>query len=86
MSPQDDEQQSDWRTRAIDVARSYLQKQDGKPIDATFSARRSAEGYNVFIEFIGGYDEHGQPRYFPGGHCLVQVSKDWKVVEVVPGA
>ena len=73
------------KDRAIAVARAYLKRQDDRDFDATFTAREMQSGYSVFVEFIGGYDDQGNPLYYPGGHCLVEISRDWKVIEVIPG-
>jgi len=69
---------------AIEVARKHLEDEWGKSIDGDFSAVRTTEGYSVLVEFIVR-DKQGRPGYFPGGHCVIQISKDWKVVDVLKG-
>jgi hypothetical protein len=64
--------------RAIEVAREYINQQSRTPMDATYTAKRTADGYRVFVGFKS-YDEDGQPLHIARGHCLLEISKDWRV-------
>lgn len=68
------------RLDALAVAKSYLEY----PENAEYKAVRHEDGYRVFVEYLR-YDENGQPVSFPGGHCLLTVSADGQVTDLVPG-
>jgi hypothetical protein len=68
----------------IEAARRYLEARDGKPVDARYSVTRTKEGYNVLVEFVGGY-ENGRPLFYPGGHCILVLRRDGSVVRYMPG-
>lgn len=70
--------------RAIAVTAEYLKEDFDKPMDAKFKVLRADKGYRVFVEFFCR-DEQGQPVYAVGSHCLVMISEDWKVINVVGG-
>ncbi len=78
-------EQSQEHKRAVEVARAYLENQDGKPIDAELKVHPSEEGYEVFVQYVTGRDSQGRPLYVPGRHRSVLISKDWKVIEVHQG-
>lgn len=63
--------------RALDVAKMYLTEDNSKQFRAIYSVRRTDEGFSVFVEY--------QPA-FPGGHCVILISRDFKVTKVVGGA
>lgn len=67
--------------RAIEVARSYLEKQRREPVNASLTVCRRGDGYGISVEFL---DRHGQPSRL-GGHCLIVVSKDWEVSRYIAG-
>lgn len=58
------------RDRAVAVVREYLYGQDPEPEGVEYGVSKTECGYDVFVEF-GNY---------PGGHCLIKVSEDWKIV------
>lgn len=86
---EDDEEDSDLAQRkehAIAVAREYLKSREGRDVDATFTVKAIFSGeYRVFVEFIDGYDEKGNPLQIIDHNCTIEISKDWQVTEVIPG-
>lgn len=72
--------------KLIDLAKKHLERRSGKPVVGDFRASRTDDGYSVFVDFHAGYDDQGRPLYFPGGHCLVLISKDREVIQVIGGA
>ena len=63
--------------RALEAAKMYLANESSKPIRATYEVRPTEEGYSIFVQY--------EPA-FPGGHCVILVSPDFKVTKVVGGA
>jgi len=64
------------RTRAISAARSYLYDDKPEPEGVEYDVSRNGNEYSVFV----------QTSPSPGGHCLILMSQDWKIVRVIPGA
>jgi hypothetical protein len=64
------------RERAISVAREYLYKDDPEPGEIEYKVHRTEDGYSVFVQFA----------WVPGGHCLLRISSEWEVTELIPGA
>ena len=73
-------------SKAVLIARSHLEKMDGRPLDAYFRVRRADDEFHVHVEYVTGYEEDGRPIFIPGGHCEVILSKEWEVVKILPGA
>ncbi len=71
--------------RAIAAARAYLEASGRKPLDARYRVDRTRDGYEVFVMFVGGY-ENGRPLYYPGGHGTVVLRTDRTFVRYMPGA
>ncbi len=63
--------------RALEAAKLYLANESSKPIRATYKVVSTEEGYSVSVQY--------EPA-FPGGHCVILVSPDFKVTKVVGGA
>jgi hypothetical protein len=74
----------DEERRSIAVARNYIER-TGNPVSAEYSVRRGRHGFTVFVQFVAN-DEEGHPRSFPGGHCMIELSEDWQIVQVTNGA
>jgi hypothetical protein len=72
--------------KAISIAKTHLEKEDGKPIDAYYRVTKEDGGFSVHVQDVTGYDDEGEPIFIPGGHCWVHISKEWKVTSVSPGA
>ena len=73
-------------TKAIQTAKTHLEKTAGQPVDAMYKVTKTASGFDVHVEYVTGYDNSGQPVFIPGGHCNVVISTQGSVVEVQPGA
>lgn len=86
LSPPNYSSRPEWEKKAIGLAKSHLETIDGNPVDATFTPKQEANGYSVWVQYITGRDNYGQPIYIPGGHCTVLISDDWEVTRVLPGA
>lgn len=72
-------------TKAVQIAKAHLEKEDGKRIDARYKVTRVPEGFSVHVSYVAGY-ERGQPVFMAGGFCVVLVSTQWTVVEVLSGS
>lgn len=72
--------------KAIQTAKTHLEKLDGEPVDAMYKVTETENGFYVHVQYVTGYDDSGQPVFIPGGHCGVVISADGDVVEVNPGA
>ncbi len=72
--------------RALDVAKAHLEQDLSKDQEAVFSVSENPDGYSVFLDYIVGRHDDGSPAFIVGGHCMVIVSPDFKVVRVVGGA
>jgi len=70
----------------IDLAKEHLEMESGKTVVGDFKASRTDKGYSVFVQFHAGYDDQGRPLSTVGGHCLVLISKDREVIQVIGGA
>ena len=66
-------------------ARSYLDKQQKKPVDGYYKVEHTKDSYEVFVMFAAGH-ERGRPLFYPGGHCTVLLREDGSVIRVLPGA
>jgi hypothetical protein len=70
-----------WTT---ETARQHLEQGAGQPLSADFKVRRSRDGFRVFVQYLQ-YDEQGLASPVPGAHCLVRLSGDGQVLEVICG-
>ena len=71
--------------KAVETAKTQLEKAGGKRIDARYKVTRLPEGFSVHVEYVTGY-EHGQPVFIPGGFCVILVSTQWTVIKILGGA
>jgi hypothetical protein len=62
--------------KAINAANEWFQAQGMDPEAAEFSVEPKGTGWSVFIE-------HQPPT--PGGHTLLLIDSNGKVIEVIPG-
>jgi hypothetical protein len=69
---------------AIVAAQHHLESSDRRPLDAYYRVPHTAEGYEVFVLYVRGYD-HSQPLFMPGGFSTVYVREDAAVIRVVGG-
>jgi hypothetical protein len=86
LLPADSKLFSNDETKALRAAKARLEAGRGKTIDARYKVTRTSAGYDVFVMFVGGYDEHQKPLFKPGGHCSVALTKDFKIIHIFPGA
>ena len=80
----DDSRFSAQERKMVVAAQRYLEQERGGPLDARYKVERKQDGYEVFAEFVGGYEE-GRPLFYPGGHGIVVLSQDGSVVRYMPG-
>src|SRR5262249_11891588 len=71
-------------TKAVEIAKAYLEKSHGKRIDARYKVTRVPEGFSVHAEYVTGY-QNGQPFFLPGGFSVVLVSTQWTVLKIIGG-
>lgn len=69
----------------IAAARRHLEQSDTLPIDAYYRVKHTADGFEVFVIYVGGYTG-SQPTFTPGVHCTVLLREDGSVIRVLPGA
>ena len=69
----------------IAAARRHLEQSDKRPIDAYYRVKHTADGFEVFVIYVGGYTG-SQPVFMPGGHCTVLLREDGSVIRVLGGA
>jgi hypothetical protein len=69
----------------IAAARRHLEQSDKRPIDAYYRVRHTADGFEIFVIYVGGYTG-SQPVFTPGGHCTVLLREDGSVIRVLGGA
>jgi hypothetical protein len=67
--------------KVIGVVKQYLQSTDDQ---ADFEVSRKGTGYSVFVNFFS-LDEQGRKARYVGGHCMMHLSSDLRVVEVIGG-
>jgi hypothetical protein len=84
MWPAEDAAFSPLERKIVNAARQYLEKQKGRTLDARYRVEQTAEGYEVYVEFVAGY-ERGRPLLSPGGHGWVLLDREGSVVEYKPG-
>lgn len=84
MWPAEDVAFSPQERKMVNAAREYLEKQRGKTLDARYRVEQTAEGYEVYVEFVARY-ERGSPLLLPGGHGWVLLDREGSVVEYMPG-
>jgi hypothetical protein len=70
----------------IAAARRHLEQSDGEPIDAYYHVTQTPEGFEVYVQYIHGYADNGQPWLLPGGFCVVRLREDGSVISVTGGA
>jgi hypothetical protein len=70
--------------RAVDVAKTQLEKVERKRIDARYKVTRIPEGFSVHVSYVMGYHS-GQPCFLPGGFCEVLVSTEGTVIKIFGG-
>jgi hypothetical protein len=71
--------------KAVKVAKAELEKRDGNRIDARYKVSRVPEGFSVHVSYVMAY-QRGQPVFIPGGYCVVLVSRDWTVTNILGGS
>ena len=72
--------------KAIAIAMSYFADENrGQPIDAEYWTTCDSDGIHVVVSFVVERDFIGRPKFMPGGHCTVNISKEGKVRDVVGG-
>ncbi len=71
--------------RALEVAKAHLEQELLRDAEAVVSVSETGGEFGVYLEWIGRRKD-GSPAFYPRGHALVKVSRDFQVVKVIPGA
>ena len=71
----------DEERRVIIAVKNHLGMKDDL---SEFNVKRKGTGYTVFVTFYSP-DEQGNKVTYPGGHCIVKLSSDRDVIEVIRG-
>jgi len=90
LSPKQAQALSPEEAKAILVARAAVEAQakaaaSPQPVILSFRADRADEGWRVFVQFVGFWDE-GRADAAPGYFCTVVIDKNWTVQKIVGGA
>jgi len=70
---------------ALITATSRHLEQGGKPLDAYYRLTKTADGYQLYVEFVTGY-QGKEPVFLPGAFCVVLLNADGTIKKVLPGA
>jgi len=65
-------------------AKHYLERRSHTRVDAYYNIERTAEGYDVYIERISGY-EGNHPLSVPGSCSIVELRYNGSFFRYLPG-
>jgi hypothetical protein len=73
------------QTQAVRIAKAATKKECSRSLPCTYDARRKGTRWYVFVEFTRRNSPSEPPYAYPGGHEIVVVDDQGKIVEVMPG-
>ena len=68
----------------ISRAKHFLERRSHTKLDAYYKVERTADGYEVYIERISGY-EGSQPLSAPGSGSIIELRNDGSFIRYLPG-
>ena len=71
--------------QAVGVAKAATIKQCSQALPCNYEARREGRRWYVLVEFTKRNSPTEPPYHYPGGHEIVVVDDQGKIVQVMPG-
>jgi hypothetical protein len=71
-----------WANQLISA---HLLQQAGQAVPMEALVVRTSRGYRANVQYLL-YDEQGQPYTYPGGNCVIWISREGEIREVASGA